>query len=153
VFLSSTTNTLDAKGRVSVPASFRATCSGAGYDGIVVWPSLDGEYLEGGDLSILDYYQGALDQMDMYDEGREALELVIFGEGQKLGFDSTGRVGLPQAFRDYAGLDGQVTFIGRGRKFEIWNADKHELRKAELREKARLNRHRMKPAQSSQSLS
>ena len=153
MFLSSTTNMLDAKGRVSVPASFRATCSASGYDGIVVWPSLDGVYLEGGDLSILSYYQGALDQIDMYDEGREALELVIFGESEKLGFDSTGRIGLPSAFRDYAGLDGKVTFIGRGRKFEIWNAHKHDMRKAELREKARLNRHRMKPVQTSVSSS
>ena len=153
MFLSSTTNALDAKGRVSVPASFRATCSGSGYDGIVVWPSLDGDYLEGGDLSILGYYQGALDQMDMYDEGREALELVIFGESEKLGFDSTGRISLPQAFRDHAGLDGKVTFIGRGRKFEIWNAEKHDMRKAALREKARLNRHRMKPVQTARSSS
>ena len=145
MFLSNTTNTLDAKGRVSVPASFRATCSASGYDGIVVWPSLDGDYLEGGDLSVLNYYQGALDQMELYDEGREALELVIFGESEKLGFDSTGRVVLPAAFRDYADLDGKVTFIGRGRKFEIWNPEKHEARKTELREKALANRHRMKP--------
>ncbi|WP_427451371.1 division/cell wall cluster transcriptional repressor MraZ [Litorimonas sp. WD9-15] len=147
MFLSNTTNTLDAKGRVSVPASFRTTCTASGFEGIVLWPSLDGQYLEGGDLSVLDYYQGALDRMDMYDEGREALELVIFGESQKVGFDSTGRVSLPAEFRDYAGLDGKVTFIGRGRKFEIWNPDAHEARKAELRERARANRHRMKPPQ------
>ena len=143
MFISSTVNSLDAKGRVSVPASFRTQCSEAGFNGIIVWPSLDGAYLEGGDLSLLDYYKSALDQMDMYDPGREALELVIFGESEKLNFDSTGRVSLPTKFRDYADLEGQVTFIGRGRKFEIWNSEAHEARKSELREQARANRHRM----------
>ena len=146
MFLSSTTNNLDAKGRVSVPASFRAHCSVSGFEGIVLWPSLDGAYLEGGDVTVLAHYQEMLERMDLYDEGREALELVIFGESEKLSFDSTGRVGLPSHFREHAGLFGKVTFVGRGRKFEVWDAGKHGARRMALREKARANRHRMKPA-------
>ena len=146
VFLSSVTNNLDTKGRISVPANFRTHCSGSGFEGVVLWPSLDGAYLEGGDLSVLKHYQDMLDRMDMYDEGREALELVIFGESEKLSFDSTGRISLPQAFRDHAGLSGKVTFVGRGRKFEVWDEAAHEARRQSLRDKALSNRHRMKPA-------
>lgn len=146
VFLSSTTNNLDAKGRISVPASFRTQCSASGFEGVVLWPSLDGAYLEGGDLSVLTHYQEMLDPMDMYDEGREALELVIFGESEKLGFDSTGRISLPAKFRDHAGLSGKVTFVGRGRKFEVWDAAAHEMRRQDLRDTALANRHRMKSA-------
>ena len=145
MFISSTTNNLDAKGRVSVPASFRSECSKSGFDGIVLWPSLDGAYLEGGDVSVLKHYQNMLDRMDMYDPGREALELVIFGESETLAFDSTGRVSLPSKFRGYAGLEGSVTFVGRGRKFEVWNATAHEARRADLKATALANRHRMKP--------
>ena len=146
MFLSSTTNNLDAKGRVSVPASFRAQCLASGFEGVVLWPSLDGAYLEGGDLSVLEHYQAMLDRMDMYDEGREALELVIFGESEKLSFDSTGRVSLPAKFREHAGLSGKITFVGRGRKFELWDEGEHEARRQALREKALANRHRMKPS-------
>lgn len=110
----------------------------------MLWPSLDGAYLEGGDLSVLAHYQNMLDGMDLYDEGREALELVIFGESEKLGFDSTGRVSLPSKFREHAGLSGKVTFVGRGRRFEVWDADAHEARRMALRETARANRHRLK---------
>ncbi len=131
---------------MSVPASFRTHCSASGFEGVVLWPSLDGAYLEGGDASVLLHYQDMLERMEPYDEGREALELTIFGESEKLSFDSTGRIGLPSEFREHAGLSGKVTFIGRGRKFEIWDAEAHEARRAELREKARANRHRMKPA-------
>ena len=112
----------------------------------MIWPSLDGAYLEGGDLSVLAHYQDMLDRMDMYDAGREALELVIFGESEKLGFDSTGRISLPAKFRAHAGLDAKVTFVGRGRKFEIWDEVSHETRRSDLREKALANRHRMKPS-------
>jgi len=103
VFLSSTTNSLDAKGRLSVPANFRTHCAAS-----------------------------------------EALELVIFGESERLSFDSTGRISLPAKFREHAGLDAKVTFVGRGRKFEIWNEAAHEERRDELRERALANRHRMK---------
>lgn len=146
MFLSSITNNLDAKGRVSVPANFRSQCSVSGFEGVVLWPSLDGAYLEGGDISVLSHYQEMLERMDLYDGGREALELVIFGESEKLSFDSTGRIGLPSHFCDHAGLSGKITFVGRGRKFEVWDEVAHEARRAELREKARANRHRMKPA-------
>lgn len=128
-----------------MPANFRAQCSASGFEGVVLWPSLDGAYLEGGDLSVLSHYQEMLDRMDMYDAGREALELVIFGESEKLNFDSTGRISLPAKFRDHAELSGKVTFVGRGRKFEVWDETAHEARHAELREKALANRHRMKP--------
>ena len=112
----------------------------------MLWPSLGGTYLEGGDVSVLTHYQDMLECMDVYDEGREALELVIFGESERLGFDSTGRVSLPARFREHAGLNGKVTFVGRGRKFEIWDEGAHEARKSDLREKALANRHRMKSA-------
>lgn len=144
MFLSSVTNSLDAKGRVSVPANFRSHCQPSGFEGVVIWPSLDGAYLEGGDLTVLAHYQDMLDRLDMYDAGREALELVIFGESEKLSFDSTGRIGLPAAFRSHAGLESKVTFVGRGRKFEIWDEATHQARRAELREKALANRHRMR---------
>ena len=111
----------------------------------MLWPSLDGAYLEGGDVSVLTYNQEMLDRMDPYDEGREALELIIFGESEKLGFASTGRIGLPSHFREHAGLSGKVTFVGRGRKFEVWDEVAHEARRVSLREKARANRHRLKP--------
>ncbi len=146
MFVSSTTSNLDAKGRVSVPASFRAECSKVGFEGVVLWPSLDGAYLEGGDPSVLNHYQDMLDRMDLYDAGREALELVIFGESELLAFDSTGRVSLPAKFRDHAGFDGKVTFVGRGRKFELWDSAAHEARRADLKATALANRHRMKPA-------
>lgn len=145
MFLSTVTNTLDAKGRVSVPADFRAVVGGSAFDGIIVWPSFDGAYLEGGGIALLEDYQRSLETLDYYDEGRVALQRAIFAESRRLPFDSGGRVSLPKDLHEYAGLNGKVTFVGLGRRFEIWSPQAHDERSAAMRELARENRHRLKP--------
>ncbi len=45
MFLSTTINGVDAKGRVSVPAGFRAVVKNDPEENIYVWPSFEGGYL------------------------------------------------------------------------------------------------------------
>ncbi|WP_409431902.1 division/cell wall cluster transcriptional repressor MraZ [Litorimonas sp. RW-G-Af-16] len=145
MFLSSATNALDAKGRVSVPADFRSVVAGSEFDGIIVWPSFDGAYLEGGGIDLLKEYQRSLETLDYYDEGRIALQRAIFAESRRLPFDSGGRVSLPKDLHEYAGLNGKVTFVGLGRRFEIWSPKAHAERTENIRKLARENRHRLRP--------
>ncbi len=145
MFLSSATHNLDAKGRVSVPSEFRTEIAGSAFDGIIVWPSFDGDYLEGGGVSLLEEYQRSLDRLDYYDEGRLALQQAIFGESRRLAFDGGGRVTLPKDLAEYAGLNGKVHFVGLGRRFEIWSPDAYAARAADVRRIAREHRNRLKP--------
>lgn len=147
MFLSTTTNNRDAKGRISVPSDFRTVVSDSGFDGIVVWPSFDGAYLEGGGISLLEEYQQSLEAIDYYDEGRMALQRAIFAESRKLAFDSGGRVSLPKEMAEYAGLNGQATFVGLGKRFEIWHPAKYEAFIGDVRKLARENRNRLKSVQ------
>ena len=123
MFVSTTTNGIDAKGRVSVPADFRATVAGQGFQGIYVWRSFNGPFLEGGGQRLLEDYAEAIEAMDPYDDARTALERVIFGGARALSFDSTGRVSLPRELIDHAGLSKQAVFIGMGKRFEIWDPE------------------------------
>ncbi|MBL4539703.1 MULTISPECIES: division/cell wall cluster transcriptional repressor MraZ [Oceanicaulis] len=125
MFVSTTTNGIDAKGRVSVPADFRATVSGQGFPGIYVWRSFNGPFLEGGGQRLLEDYSDAIEDMDPYDPARTAFERVIFGGAKALSFDSTGRVSLPKELIDHAGLAKQAVFIGMGKRFEIWDPTAH----------------------------
>lgn len=145
MFLSTVTNSLDAKGRVSVPADFRNVVASSNFDGIIVWPSFDGSYLEGGGIALLEDYQRSLDHIDHYDEGRIALQRAIFAASRPLSFDSGGRVSLPKDLHEYAGLNGKVTFVGLGRRFEIWSPKALEAQNENIRKLARENRHRLKP--------
>ena len=145
MFLSKAINALDAKGRVSVPADFRVVIAESAFDGIIVWPSFDGAYLEGGGIALLQDYQRSLEVLDYYDEGRIALQRAIFAESRRLPFDSGGRVSLPKDLHEYAGLNGKVTFVGLGRRFEIWSPDNYEAHAQNMRALARENRHRLRP--------
>ena len=144
MFLSRATNSLDAKGRISVPADFRAVVGDGTFDGIIVWPSFDGNYLEGGGIALMQDYLALLENMDPYDDARIAFERTIFAESRRLAFDANGRISLPKDLAGYAGLNGSATFVGLGRRFEVWNPEKYEAQAEAARKMARENRHRLR---------
>ncbi len=141
MFLSRVTSALDAKGRVSVPADFRAVIAAdksvGNFDGIVVWPSMRGRWLEASGMALMRTYQELLDNADPYDDVRNMFEWTIFSEGRRLAFDGNGRVSLPKDLAAGAGLNGQVTFVGLGNRFEIWNTNDHEVKAEATRAMAR----------------
>lgn len=140
MFVSTTTNGIDAKGRVSVPADFRTTVAAQGFAGVYVWRSPHGGYLEGGGQRLLEDYADFIEDMDPYDPARTAHERVIFGGAKALMFDSTGRVSLPREFMDHAALEKQAVFIGMGQRFEIWDPHAHADAESEALQVARDNR-------------
>lgn len=125
MFVSTTTNAIDAKGRVSVPADFRTSVAAQGFNGVYVWRSFNGPFLEGGGQRLLEDYAEAIEEMDPYDDARTAFERVIFGGARALAFESTGRVSLPRDLIEHAGLSSSAVFIGMGRRFEIWDPKAH----------------------------
>jgi MraZ protein len=127
---------VDGKGRVSIPAPFRAALKGS--DTIYVWRSHKGACLEAGDLALLQSYKAALARAD--ESAREDLEYSIFSEIRALDFDATGRVSLPDELRAHAGLNGKAAFTGLSDRFEIWSPSALESRIAEARAKAREGR-------------
>lgn len=144
MFLSTTINGVDAKGRVSVPADFRSVVRGGPFDGIIVWPSFDGPYLEGGGQALLERYQALIEEMDPYDEARIAFERAIFGAAKPLAFDSNGRVTLPRELIEHAGLDAKATFVGLGSRFEIWSPASYDEHQKTARSFARDNKRSLK---------
>lgn len=145
MFLSTTINGVDAKGRVSVPADFRSVVRGGPFDGIIVWPSFDGPFLEGGGQALLERYQTLIEDMDPYDDARIAFERAIFGAARPLSFDANGRVTLPKELSDHAGLDGKATFVGLGSRFEIWNPDRYAEHQSTARDFAREHKRALRP--------
>ncbi len=123
---------VDNKGRVSIPAPFRAVLKGS--DTVYVWRSYKGACLEAGDLALLETYKSALAQQD--EASRESLEYSIFSEVRALEYDATGRVTLPEDLRSHAGLNGKAAFTGLSDRFEIWSPPALESRIAEARAQA-----------------
>ncbi len=135
LFLSTTINKVDKKGRVSVPSGFRAALSGEAFQGVVLFRSYTQKTIEGVGMSAMEAMSARMDDnFAFFSDDHDELATVLFGESMQLGFDGDGRIMLPQAFADYAGITDQVAFVGLGKKFQIWNPDTLEARKSAARD-------------------
>ncbi len=133
LFISTYINKIDKKGRVSVPASFRAALSNQPFQGIIIFPSSKHQSLEGFGWDTMEKISSRLDELDMFSQQQDDLATSIFGESVQLPFDGDGRVILPPQLSSYADITNKVAFVGLGKKFQIWNPEKLEQRKKEAK--------------------
>ena len=96
LFLSTFVNKVDRKGRVSVPATFRASLTGQAFNGIVAYRSFKLPSIEAGGIDRMEEMSARIDTLDEFSEDRDSLS-SIFAEAQQLAFDGEGRVVLPEA--------------------------------------------------------
>ena len=119
-FVSHFTNRLDAKGRVSIPAPFRAVLARDGFEGLYVHPSLDAEALDCGGNALLREIDGLLGTLSPYSEERDMFSTALLGTSEVLKVDTEGRMILTDTLKAYAAISTEVTFVGQGHKFQIW---------------------------------
>jgi MraZ protein len=136
-FVSTFTNKIDTKGRVSVPASFRTVLAKDNYDGIYCYPSLDAPALDAGGKRLVDKINGLVQDLAPYSDAYDHLATALFGTSEVLSIDQDGRTVLPERLREHAGISSSVTFVGLGEKFQMWEPKRFETHLAEARQKVR----------------
>ena len=138
LFLSTFVNKVDRKGRVSVPAPFRAELASQSFAGIVVFRAINYAALEASGIDRIEDLTSRLEALPEFSEEREAIS-AIFADVQQLPFDGEGRIGLPPELCEHAGivLEGSAAFVGNGRTFQIWEPGRFERHQAERRGRAR----------------
>jgi len=129
LFLSSYENRLDTKGRISVPASFRAGLNNEQFAGVVLYRSFTNNCIEGLSMSRMESLAAATDKMGVFDNALDDLSAMLFADARPLQFDVTGRIVIPADLLKHAGIQGRALFVGRGNSFQIWNPD--EFRKVQ----------------------
>jgi len=147
-FVSTFTNKIDAKGRLSIPAPFRAVLdrdryTGAPGSGLYCYPSLDAPALDAGGERLAQKIDGLLGGLPDYSDERDELAVALYGEAQFIAIDADGRIVLPKELRARIGLAegvAEVAFVGLGDKFQLWSPDRFEERRARAREKVRQHR-------------
>jgi MraZ protein len=128
---------LDAKGRISVPASFRAVLARDGFEGLYCYPALDHPALDAGGNALLAEIETMIAGYAPYSEQREQFALSLYGTSETLKIDSEGRVVLTEALKAHAGITDAATFVGLGHKFRIWEPSRFRAELAEATEKVR----------------
>lgn len=136
-FVSNFTNRLDAKGRVSIPAPFRAVLVRDGFEGLYVHPALDAPALDAGGNTLLGEIDALLSRLPAYSDERDQLSTALFGVSEILKVDPEGRVGLTESVKSHAGFGDQVTFVGLGHKFQLWHPDRFGAHLEAARERVR----------------
>ena len=115
---------LDAKGRISVPAPFRAVLSQDSFDGLFCCPALDRPAIDVGGKALLAEIEQLIASFPPYSEEREQFSTALYGTSETLKMDTEGRVTLTEALKDHAGIMEAASFVGLGHKFQIWAPDR-----------------------------
>ena len=140
-FLGTHQNRLDAKGRVSVPASVRAAlrapdCEANGTH-LVLRPSHQHPCIEAWPSAVFEALSEPLNRLDIFSQAHDDLAASLYSDAFPVEADKEGRIVLPDSLVTYAGLAETVVFMGLGRIFQIWEPSAAERRRTEARERAR----------------
>jgi MraZ protein len=123
LFMSTYVNKVDRKGRVSVPATFRAQLAGSSFPGIAAYPVPGEDVLEAAGVDRMEAISVASDDPAQSEEQRQ-LYRYILRRAQLLPFDPEGRVLLPERFVAHAHIGDSAAFVGRGPTFQIWEPER-----------------------------
>jgi MraZ protein len=120
-FIGTFVNKIDAKGRISVPASFRTVIQTRGLKAVALYPSPLGDpFLEGCGMDRIVEISEKISDAPLLNDEEEALSHLIIGLAQELDFDDGGRILLPEKFIARARLTDKGAFVGKGRTFQLW---------------------------------
>lgn len=140
LFMDTVINKVDAKGRVSLPADYRAIVKELSTE-IVCYRSLSAPCIEGCLEETLDKLANVIeDATDFFSETQDNLTNLIFGDAKRFTFDSTGRIMLSEKLLKHAGITDTAVFVGKGRKFQIWNPQNWAKEEARIRAEVMKNR-------------
>ena len=144
LFLSSYENRLDTKGRISVPAQFRASVIKEEFAGVVLYRSFTHNCREGLSMSRMEQIASATDKMGLFDSELDDLSAMLFADARQLAFDVTGRIIIPNDLLKHAGITDRAVFVGRGNSFQIWNPDAFRIAQEKSLQNLRTSRPNIK---------
>lgn len=147
-FLGTHQSRLDAKGRVSVPAAFRAALrngsSGLGVEtelaAMILRPSHQHSCIEAWPPAAFHALAAPLAQYDVFSDTQDDLATALYSDALELVADKEGRIVLPQTLLEHAGISDVMEFMGIGRIFQIWHPEAARQRREQARASAQSKR-------------
>ncbi|MGE1063725.1 division/cell wall cluster transcriptional repressor MraZ [Megasphaera paucivorans] len=116
MFMGEHSHTIDAKGRLILPAKFREELGSS----FIVTRGLEGCLSVYTMESWTDFAQ-AMQKFTTSKGNVRAFKRFVFGSAAEVEFDRQGRILIPGNLREYAHLEKEVVVLGTGDKVEIWS--------------------------------
>lgn len=130
-FLSHVTNRIDAKGRVSVPAAFRAVLAARDIQELYCFQDFAFPAISVGGPELLEAYEKKIAAQDPFSLEAGQMSLLIHGGGVFIRLDQEGRFMVTDFIRDFTGIGSEITFVGRSDHFQLWQPEAfHEAQMA-----------------------
>ncbi|MBR4169880.1 MAG: division/cell wall cluster transcriptional repressor MraZ [Lachnospiraceae bacterium] len=120
MFMGEYNHTIDAKGRLIIPAKFREQLGEA----FVITNGNDGCL----NIYTNEDWETFLDKLRVLPNNRDKREIVrkFVAQANPVEVDKQGRILIPTALRDHAALEKDVVFAGVIDKIEVWNKERWE---------------------------
>jgi MraZ protein len=118
VFLGEYEHSVDVKGRVAVPARYRAKLE----QGLVITRSFD-QCLFIYPMEEWENLSVKLNALSFVQEEVRKARRMLFGNAFELELDKQGRILLPAALRDYAKIGDDAIVAGMGSYIEMWSVE------------------------------
>jgi len=115
VFLGEFDHSLDDKGRLAVPARFRAALD----DGLVITRGLE-PCLVIWDSDSWRAISERVRTLNLWQGDARRMQRLFFSGASPAQLDKLGRFVIPQFLRDYAQLTDEVVVVGLGDRIEVW---------------------------------
>src|SRR5262245_2904840 len=111
-------NTIDSKGRISVPSKFREVLS-AHYDDRLILTNFDACLWA---YPVVEWQasEDKVSSLPQFKAEVRALQRVFISAASECPLDKQGRILIPPSLRDYAGIEREVVFVGMVKRIEIW---------------------------------
>jgi len=127
MFLGEYHHSVDPKGRLTLPARYRQLLENGGYitqgldRNLMVWQKESFETLA-----------KQVSQQSITDPGVREFSRMFFGDAERIEWDGSGRILIPQFLRERHALDADVIIKGSGDYFEIWQPQQWSKQMANL---------------------
>ena len=124
MFRGSSFHTIDAKGRVIIPARFRDVIRADGSDGLMI--SRMDNCLVGFPLNEWRNIETKILAMAEKNDNMRRFRRVFIGGAFDCNCDKQDRILVPPSLRQYAQLEKEIVFVGVLDHFEIWSRDNYD---------------------------
>lgn len=116
MFLGEYQHNIDAKGRLAIPAKFRAKLE----SGAVLVRGIEA-CIYGYTMEMWEAKTQEFANQPMSPKERRMLDRRFYATAEECELDGQGRIVVPQAFRRYADLAGEIIVLGVRDRFELWS--------------------------------